>query len=273
MAAPSIEPAVERYLQLQDVRARLLEAGEGIPTICIHGVGFTNSGETWLPAIRAGLADGLHVYAVDNIGWGMGDRPDFEYSLSYFVDFIREVQDQLGYAKTNIVGHSLGGWIAATFAYESPDRVRRLVLDNIAGMNPTPPDTVSNFQLPTEETVKAQVEANFRPEDHEQQAFFHWRNVQQPGAETAFRRITQHLNDPVIRRRYYLRRRLSNIRVPTLVVWGEIGSPLFPLTAGQEIAAMIPGAQLVVVPDGTHFTMQGKPAEFVEAIRPFLLSD
>ena len=36
---------------------------------------------------------------------------------------------------------------------------------------------------------------------------------------------------------------------------------------------MIPGAQLVVVPDGTHFTMQGKPAEFVEAIRPFLLSD
>ena len=114
---PSIEPAVERFIQVTDVKARLLEAGEGIPTICIHGVGFTSSGESWLPAIRAGLADGLHIYALDNVGWGMGDRPDFEYSLYYFVDFIREIQDQLGYAKTNIIGHSLGGLIAANFAY------------------------------------------------------------------------------------------------------------------------------------------------------------
>ena len=184
------------------------------------------------PAIRAGLADGLHVYAVDNIGMGDGRQPDFEYSLSYFVDFIREVQDQLGYAKTNIVGHSLGGWIAATFAYESPDRVRKLVLDNIAGMNPTPPDTVSNFQLPTEETVKAQVEANFRPEDHEQQAFFHWRNVQQPGAETAFRRITQHLNDPVMRRRYYLRRQAEQHTRAHPRGLGRDRQPALPIDGG-----------------------------------------
>ena len=273
VAGTSIEPAVERYLSLPDVKARFLEAGEGIPTICIHGVGFTSSGESWLPAIRAGLADGLHIYAMDNIGWGMGDRPDFEYSLYYFVDFIREVQDQLGYAKTNIVGHSLGGWIAATLAYESPDRVRKLVLDNIAGMNPTPPDTVANFQPPDEARVRAQVETNFRPEDHEAQAYFQWRNVQQPGAEAAFRQITKHLNDPAMRRRYYLGRRLNKISVPTLVCWGELGNPLFPLTVGQEIAAKIPGAELVVVSGGTHFTMQGKPVEFVEAIRPFLLSD
>ncbi len=76
-----------------------------------------------------------------------------------------------------------------------------------------------------------------------------------------------------MRRRYFLKRRLNKISVPTLVSWGELGNPLFPLTVGQEVAAMIPGAELVVVPGGTHFTMQGKPDEFVQAIRPFLLSD
>ena len=134
----SVEPAVERRLQLDNVEARYLEAGDGIPTICIHGVGYTNGADSWLPSIRAGLADGLHIYAIDQIGWGMGSRMDFEYSISYLADHIREIQDKLGYSRTNIIGHSLGGWIAATFAYESPNRVRKLVLDSIAGMNPTP---------------------------------------------------------------------------------------------------------------------------------------
>ena len=80
MATTSTSEATERYVQLQDVKARILEAGTGTPTICIHGVGFTSSAENWLPAIRAGLARNLHLIAVDNIGWGAGDRPTFEYS-------------------------------------------------------------------------------------------------------------------------------------------------------------------------------------------------
>ena len=55
-----------------------------------------------LPAIRAGFANQLKVIVVDNIGWGKGDRPTFEYSLSYFADFIRELQDALGYTKTTM---------------------------------------------------------------------------------------------------------------------------------------------------------------------------
>lgn len=269
----SVEPAVERRLQLDMVEARFLEAGEGIPTICIHGVGYTNGADSWLPAIREGLADGLHIFAIDQIGWGMGSRMDFEYSISYLADHVREIQDNLGYARTNIIGHSLGGWIAATFAYESPNRVRKLVLDSIAGMNPTPPDTVSNFQVPDEEAVKGAVKNQFRAQDQEQMAEFYWRNAQQPGAEAAFRQITKHLNDPAMRRRYYLKRKLSKIQVPTLVTWGDQAPPLFPLTAGQEIAALVPGAEMKVIPGAGHFTMQGWPAEFVELARPFLLSD
>jgi pimeloyl-ACP methyl ester carboxylesterase len=271
MATTAVTEAVERYVQLRDVRARFLEAGQGTPTICIHGVGFTAGAESWLPAIRAGLADHLHIMALDNIGWGAGDRPTFEYSISYFVDFIRELQDALGFAKTNLIGHSLGGWIAGTFAYESPDRVHRLVLDDSAGMNPEPPAAVANFQPPTEEGLRKQIEGTFEdPEMRLQQFEAQWRNANVPDGEAAFRQINRHLNDPAMRSRYFLGRRLGNIRVPTLVVWGEHGNALFPQNVGRDIASRISGAKLVVVPGAGHFTPQQKPAEFVAAVNAFL---
>lgn len=270
MAMTQVKAAVERTLQLREFRARFLEAGTGTPTICIHGVGFTAGAEGWLPAIRAGLADKLHIIALDNAGWGAGDRMTFEYSISFFVDFIRELQDTLGYAKTNVIGHSLGGWIAATFAYESPERVVKLVLDDIAGMNVTPPASVSEFALPTLDQVKRQTAANYHEEDREEQVQAAWRNVQVKDAEAAYRKITGHLNDPAMRRRYHLQRKLPFIRVPTLVIWGEHGNELFPQPMGRDIAARIPGARFTVIPGGTHFVPQGEPVGFARAVNAFL---
>ena len=271
MATTTTPTATERIVQLHDVRARFLEAGTGTPTICIHGVGYTSGGETWLPAIKAGLADNLHIIALDNIGWGAADRPTFEYSLSYFADFIRELQDALGYARTNIIGHSLGGWIGATFAYESPERVIKLVLDDIAGMNAEPPANVASFKPPTEEGVRQQVNGMFLDsEDQREQFEAQWRNVNTANAQEAYAKITQHLNDPAMRSRYHLARRLPHIKVPTLVSWGEFGNPMFPQPMGRDIAARIPGSKFVVIPGGTHFVPQGKPAEFVAAVTEFL---
>ncbi|MBM3940696.1 MAG: alpha/beta hydrolase [SAR202 cluster bacterium] len=262
--------AVERIVQLKDFRARFLEAGQGTPTISIHGVGFTSGAEGWLPSIRAGLASKLHIMALDNAGWGAADRPTFEYSISFFVDFVRELQDTFGYAKTNVIGHSLGGWIAATLAYESPERINKLVLDDIAGMNAEPPAAVANFSMPNKEQVRQQIGNQFRPEDVEEQVEYAWRNVNTPNAEASYRQITHHLHDPAMRSRYHLGRRLPHIKVPTLVCWGEHGNAMFPQSMGRDIAARIPGAKFTVIPGGTHFVPQGKPVEFAAAVNAFL---
>ena len=273
IAKVSFAPATERFVQLHDVKARYLEAGEGYPTICVHAVGFTSGAEAWLPAIRAGFADQLKIIAVDNIGWGKGDRPTFEYSLSYFVDFIRELQDMLGYTKTNLVGHSLGGWISALLAYESPERVNKLVLDSIAGMNISPPANVANFEPPTEERVHQQVKNTYSdPEDQEEQASFRWQNVNQPHAVDAFRQITKHLNDPAMRSRYHLGRRLSRIQMPTLVNWGSVGNELQPPSMGEEIAAAIPGSKLNFIEGAGHMVPEERPQEWAEVVSSFLLS-
>ena len=109
--------ASERFVELSHGRTRYFDCGEGAPTILLHGVGYSAGGTSWYRNI-----------APDFVGWGTGDRLEQGYSFAYLVDFVREFQDALGLASTHVVGHSMGGWIASLFAYESPNRVDRLAL-------------------------------------------------------------------------------------------------------------------------------------------------
>src|SRR5579884_2996638 len=118
----------ERSVQLSHGRTRYFEAGEGVPALLLHGVGFTAGGDSWFLNIDPLAQRGLRIIAPDFVGWGMGDRLPIGYSFAYLVDFIRELQDALGLEKSHIVGHSMGGWLATLFAYESPERVDKLVL-------------------------------------------------------------------------------------------------------------------------------------------------
>jgi pimeloyl-ACP methyl ester carboxylesterase len=65
--------------------------------------------------------------------------------------------------------------------------------------------------------------------------------------------------------------RLSSIQVPTLVIHGEHDG-VVPLATGQALAAAIPGARLVVIPDAGHVSNQEQPAAFNAAVREFILS-
>jgi pimeloyl-ACP methyl ester carboxylesterase len=263
--------ATEKQVQLETVKARYFETGQGYPTIFLHGVGFLNGGETWLPCIKEGLGNGIHVYAADMLGWGAGERPTWNYSFPYWVDHVRELQDVLGLEKTNIVGHSLGGWVAATFAYESPNRVNKLVLVANAGLNPQPPANLANFQPPTREQV-AQGLANYPdPEMRDLLIEQRWRNASAPDAAAAFGKINENLHDFDMRHRYFLRRRLGKISVPTMIVYGEndTGYPVDPM--GKELHASIPGSRFEVVANSGHFIPTDQPAALTGLIRDFLV--
>ena len=66
------------------------------------------------------LAERCRVLAIDCLNWGPGDVFDQEFSFAYLVDHVREFMDAMGIEKANIVGHSMGGWIATLMGYESP---------------------------------------------------------------------------------------------------------------------------------------------------------
>src|SRR5205814_4913920 len=92
--------------------------------------------------------------APDFIGWPPSDARENVDAFPYMTDQIREFQDALGLKSSHIVGCTMGGWIAGLFAYESPNRVDKLVMTGNPGFHGAPNDRLASLEPPTEEQVR-----------------------------------------------------------------------------------------------------------------------
>jgi pimeloyl-ACP methyl ester carboxylesterase len=106
-------------------------AGSGPVLLLLHGI--TNSSETWERAADA-LADRFTIVAPDLLGHGNSATPRGDYSLGAHASGVRDLLSVLGHDRVTVVGHSLGGGIAMTFAYHYPERVARLALVSSGGL-------------------------------------------------------------------------------------------------------------------------------------------
>src|SRR5438445_4431657 len=100
-------------------------AGRGPAVVLVHGLG--GFGASWRDTIDA-LAARATVFAVDLPGFGRSAKPRTTYRLGYFARALRGFLDGLGVGQASLVGHSLSGAIAVTYAltHPSPDeRVTR----------------------------------------------------------------------------------------------------------------------------------------------------
>jgi pimeloyl-ACP methyl ester carboxylesterase len=104
-----------------------LEAGEGDPILCLHGLGGTKA--SFLPTVRALAPKGYRVIALDLPGFGDSSKPIAgAYNAPWFAEAVRELMNELGIEKAHLVGNSMGGRIALEVGMIAPKRVDRLVL-------------------------------------------------------------------------------------------------------------------------------------------------
>lgn len=260
----------EKWVEMSHGKARYLESGSGEPTIFIHGVGFAQGAHTWRPNLGP-IGQKTRAIAVDCLGWGMGDRLDLEYSFAYLVDYIREFQDVLGIQRSNIVGHSMGGWLATLFAYESPHRVNKLVLVGSGGTRTRTIPSMTEFKPPSKEELAADLRNRLKLTDERADAVLEecWAATQVPGGLDAYRAVLRHMNNGLTRNKYNTVRRLPYITAPTLVVWGE-NDEVNALEMGQQTAELIPNAKLVVAKGAGHFLPTERPDEFNKILLEFL---
>lgn len=105
----------------------MLEAGEGPPLVCIHGLGGTKA--SFLPTVGGLAPRGHRVVALDLPGFGDSHKPlDGAYDAPYFARGLFELLDALGIERAHLVGNSMGGRIAIEAALQQPERVDKLVL-------------------------------------------------------------------------------------------------------------------------------------------------
>lgn len=251
-------------------RTRYLEAGEGPPVLLLHGAGFPSGADSWLANIP-GLSSRFRVLAPDCLGWGPGDQLEVGYSFAYLVDHVRELQDALGLERSHVVGHSMGGWIASVLAYESPERVDRLVLVASGGMATRPLTTMQAWKAPSEEDIRRALSGlgragvDIEPLVKEKVA------LAEDGERAArFSRIMEHMTNPETRTRYYMARRLPHIKSPTLVLWGS-ADPVNNVEMGENTAKLIPNSRLTVLEGVGHGVPTERVEEFNQAVESFLL--
>lgn len=261
----------EKYAQLTHGKTRYWEAGTtGYPTILIHGAGWTSGCESWTLNIGP-LSEKLHVYAIDCLNWGLGDVFNQELSFAYLVDHVREFMDVLGIEKANVVGHSMGGWIVTLLAYESPDRVNKLV--NVAGGGTAtrPLQNMVEFKVPSPQQIKDQLAHRF-PEgtvNVDEIAATFIKKGEDPEQGEAFGKVMKHMTNPMTRQRYNTLRRMPFIKAPTLVLWGD-KDETNDVSMGKETASKIPGAKLVIFENTGHMLPQQQPERFNKEVLAFL---
>jgi pimeloyl-ACP methyl ester carboxylesterase len=120
-----------RFFTIHGYRRAFLSAGQGPPLLLIHGIG--DSSSTWLPVVESLAADHT-VIAPDLLGHGLSDKPRADYSIAAYANGMRDLLSVLDIDRVTVIGHSLGGGVAAQFAYTFPERCERLVLVGTGGI-------------------------------------------------------------------------------------------------------------------------------------------
>ncbi|HTZ60493.1 MAG TPA: alpha/beta fold hydrolase [Acidobacteriaceae bacterium] len=121
------------YVTVNGYKVHFLAGGSGRPLVLIHGLG--SRAEDWANLIPQLIAGGHRVYALDLLGYGKSAQPrDADYSISQQAGLVEGFLDSQHLPQVDLGGWSMGGWIAMKVALHEPERVRRLVLLDSAGL-------------------------------------------------------------------------------------------------------------------------------------------
>jgi pimeloyl-ACP methyl ester carboxylesterase len=121
------------YATVNGYKMHYLVGGSGRPLLLVHGLG--SRGEDWANLIPQLINSGNRVYALDLLGYGDSEQPrDARYSISQQAAMVEGFLDSQHLQQVDMAGWSMGGWIAMQVALQQPQRIRRLVLLDSAGL-------------------------------------------------------------------------------------------------------------------------------------------
>ena len=138
----------EEMLEVRGTKIQLLKGGMGDPLLYLHSAG----GEVmWLPFFEA-LSRHFTVYLPAQPGFSKSEGLEKIDTMEDLVFHITDLMDQLELDKPNIVGLSLGGWLAAELATRYAQRIRKLVLMDAVGLRVKDAPVADIFAATPEET-------------------------------------------------------------------------------------------------------------------------
>lgn len=251
------------YIKAGDIQIHYQEKGNGPEEILfIHG----NIGSwRWWEKVMYLLPKEYRSFALDSRGCGLTEKPTSGHSIRQFADDVEAFVNVLNIEQFTLVGHSLGGGTAMQYAVTYPRRVKRLIL-----LDPVPAE---GLVIPEEfyplfkqwqedkESLKEALKGTAPTYSYDQ--FF------DQLVEEAFTASKQVFEGNIkALAEMDLSGKLSQIAVPTLLIWGELDN-WSPLDGVQKIHQAIEGSLLEVVPGVGHSLNVENPSRFVDLVTNF----
>ncbi len=244
------------------------DVGQGTPCLLLHGFPFDHT--QWHPQIPA-LTPGARLILPDLRGHGASDAPPPPYRLTDFADDVRALIDRLDLDRVVLGGLSMGGYIALSCAERYPERLQGLILLATRAEADTAMGRQARLAMITEtqaggaEAIVTDLERRILG-DRETPAgiatlVHDW--ILGTSVEGLIGSLTAMATRPDATPF------LSRITCPTLIVVGT-DDQLTPPAAAHSMAAAIPGAELVEVPDAAHLVSLEQPAIVNPIIERFL---
>jgi pimeloyl-ACP methyl ester carboxylesterase len=239
----------------------VMRGGSGRPLLILHGAGGAGG---WLPYM-AELAMRHEVFVPEHPGFGASDTPDWLDTVSDLANFYLDFLEQTDLADVDLVGFSLGGWIAAELAVRNARRLASLTLVGAAGIQVQGVEQIDTFLLTDEQRVRAMFhDAGRADEIVERLKRPEFEDVDLKNRTTTARLTWQPRGyDP------HLAKWLHRIKVPTLLIWGE-SDRVFPKDYAYAYQRLIPGSRVVILADCGHVPQVEQRQAFVAALEEFL---
>ncbi len=265
------------YITANGVQYYVEQSGDGPSLLLLHG--FTGSVATWEPQIAA-WRDRYTCLAIDLLGHGQSDAPadPARYGMAEAVADLISILDELGIARTHLLGYSLGGRVALALAVAQPDRSGGLVLESASPGLATAEERAA--RVAADEALAASIERDGVPAFVDRwEALPLWASqaTLPPATRAALHNGRLHNRAAGLANSLRglgtgvqpsLHDQLGRLNVPTLCLAGTFDAKFVALA--EDLTVALPQAQLALIPGAGHAAHLEQPDAFNQTVSNFL---
>ncbi|WP_433502960.1 alpha/beta fold hydrolase [Pseudonocardia halophobica] len=275
------QPFEQKFYDVNGVRTRTIEAGEGPAIVFLHGGG--GHAETWVRNLGP-HAPYRRSYAIDMLGHGFTDAPEnLHYTTDDIIDHVVRFLDAAGIDKADFCGESFGGRVSGWMAIRYPDRVNKLILNTSGGLPATGDRhqgdvkdllarSTASLRTGEYEAVKSRMGWLFADPTQVPEEFIHIRQAiyKRPGIQNSLTKLFSQLFDPEEAKKYWLTpERLAGIKAQSLVIWSD-HNPIHSWQDAREGFSHIPDVKFHLIKDAAHWPQFEQPEEYNKVQVDFL---
>jgi pimeloyl-ACP methyl ester carboxylesterase len=252
---------VERTVEIAGTKVHVTRGGKGPPVLLLH----RDIGMPATSSFHDELVKSADVIIPHHPGWGSSPRAEWMRSVRDLAVIHRGLLATLHIQQAVLIGLGFGGWIAAEMATMAPADLAKLVLVAPMGVKPPQGDILDQAIVSYIDYVRAGF--------HDQNAFDKTYDAEPSVDQLETWDIAREMCFRIAWKPYMysqtLPHLLRNVKIPTLLVWGD-QDKIVPVSAADRYLAALPNAKLEVIRDCGHIVDLEQPVRLAELVMPFI---